>query len=180
MREAIDEGKTIGGGAPTWDDAFRPVDPHARAELAQRWAQAPKEGSMYIARPGAIDGVFEISDESSKFTYKSYRDGSIKQLDADNPDQLFTKINSDPELLNYTVHKVGGSSHAVLIDREITEMLVKDVIPRIKDGYMLEGMTGIMHQFNTAWSAYATVPLIAGIGFHARNHGGNWFNMVAG
>ena len=178
MREAIDEGKTIGGGAPTWDDAFRPVDPHARAELAQRWAQAPKEGSMYIARPGAIDGVFEISDESSKFTYKSYRDGSIKQLDADNPDQLFTKINSDPELLNYTVHKVGGSSHAVLIDREITEMLVKDVIPRIKDGYMLEGMTGIMHQFNTAWSAYATVPLIAGIGFHARNHGGNWFNMV--
>jgi hypothetical protein len=181
LKIAKEEGTIIGGGTFNWADPMPPINAEARARLKAAYGQAGRQPRAYIARPGAVEGTFTYPQGGKGdfvFQWKSYRDDTIQTLRGRSMEDLERKILANDELSKYTIHHVGGEKGAVLIDSEISEMITRDVLPRIKDGYMAEGMGNIMHQFNTAWAAYATVPLIAGIGFHARNHGGNWFNMV--
>tara|TARA_R100001463_G_scaffold103499_3_gene157822 strand:- start:7569 stop:16382 length:8814 start_codon:yes stop_codon:yes gene_type:complete len=184
------QGPRIGGGSVGWDDPIPHVNNEARAYYRQKWLESPQTADKWTQRPAAIDGDFHAPPKGSddgvfSFTWRSFNTGRREVISAENlgdwdmtMESLIEKVSSHPELKKYTVHKVGGETHAVLLDTEITKHLMQDIMPRIKDGYMQSTMMNFSRQLNTSWSAYATVPLIAGVGFHARNHGGNWFNMA--
>jgi hypothetical protein len=70
-----------------------------------------------------------------------------------------------------------GKFHAPLeVAKEINQ--VRDVI--VNDEALKE-FHGLLGKLNTLWKGYATVPLVGGAGFHARNAQGNvWLNFLAG
>ena len=134
----------------------------------QRWSytlQLPREGV-----PRRIDG---FTDAGEYRQFKSY--GDLKQ---NLQEALSQQEGLNKEMLNrYSILQVGGEDGFMLVDKKMITYL-NDTVESIKDGFIQNKMGNIMHNFNTSWAAYATVPLVGGFGFHARNHGGNWFLMA--
>ena len=92
-------------------------------------------------------------------------------------DEFKQHLNTLPELQGYQAVKVGDSFR--MVDKQIAKELENSLLKQLERSQFQSDWGRLANTWTTAWATYATVPLVS-VAFHARNHVGNWFNMVAG
>ena len=139
-----------------------------------------------VARPASVMGkIEEVVPEKGRtfynYTYtvpNSFASGkpikrTIQVYDLKNIQKQVSEID---DITGYSAVSVGNNVH--FIDTDILDAIQKDILPAVKSGYTQTLMGQYVNDFQTVWSAYATVPVIGGTGYHSRNWGANMFMMT--
>ena len=143
-------------------------------------------GTQRYGRPAAIMGkLTEYTTPSGRtaFTYEfdvpsSYAIGKVrkKSFDVHSIDEAEDMLRKSGLIEGYDVQRIGDNLH--LIDEDISKAINEDILPAINSGYTSNALANYVNNFQTVWSAYATVPVIGGTGYHSRNWGANMFMMA--
>ncbi len=119
-----------------------------------------------------VKGMSDVSDLNGRpLAYVAGTEDEIADVAVrmSSHDATFGKANYDPRDLPN-----GGR---YWVRKEISDEIerVNDVI---RNPAMMSRFRRTMTRWNDVWGAWATVPLVGGFGFHARNAVGNSFNMI--